>query len=98
MALGARLTWITIRNVAFLMNAALGDVPDGYAFLGRQPMERAEISGDETPFLRGERNTLHKNHSFQRILPAFGRGPCPGNALHISLVVRRVHAYAVGDH
>jgi hypothetical protein len=98
MALHARVGQIIVRNVGFLRNPALRDVPNGPGFLGRQPMVRAEIFDDETRLWRSERDVIHKNHSFQRILPAFGRSPCPRDTLHISLLVARVAVSALGDH
>ena len=98
MTLGASGAEILGRYVGFVVNPALGRIPDRLGFLWCQPVLRTEILDHRPRLRRGECDTVRQDHSLQNFLPIFRRGPLPGNTLHISPFVARVAPAAFGDH
>jgi hypothetical protein len=61
-------------------------------------MRIAEIFHDRPGFRLRELGVVLDYHSFHYVLPAFGCGTRPGNALHVSMFVAAVASPAFCDH
>ena len=59
----------------------------GLASSGASPWDALRYFTMDRASGGSERHAVHQDHSLQRFLPAFGRRPLPGNALHVALLV-----------
>src|SRR6266850_3758445 len=87
-----------IQEPGFVVNPALRVVHHRLRFLGRQPMPPAEILDDGPSLWWRQGDVVLADHAFECLLPAFGRGARPGNALQISLLVGGVAPSTFGHH